>query len=223
MRTFVIGDIHGCLTALETLIESIAIDKSDLVITLGDYIDRGSDSKGVIDYLMDFKKDHRLIHLRGNHEELMELACETKMDRLMWSNVGGLATMLSYDVTNPSDIPAEHWEFFDACQLYYETDSHIFVHGGLQPDIPVEEQDDETLLWLRIDELQAHESGKTIICGHTPQHDHKVLNLGHAICVDTHAYASGWLTCLEVESGDYWQANEAGETRQLKLGKAQEL
>ena len=217
MRTLAIGDIHGCLNALETLVDFVGLQESDLVITLGDYVDRGSDSKGVIDYLIELKKKYNVIHLKGNHEELMELACETRMDRLMWTNVGGLSTMLSYDVTNPSDIPREHWEFFDTCKMYYETDTHIYVHGGLEPEIPLEDQPDEALLWLRIEELQPHMSGKTIICGHTPQHDYRPLDIGYAICIDSHAFADGWLTCLEVETGRYWQADEEGKTRNGQL------
>ena len=99
--------------------------------------------------------------------------------------------------------------------------SHFRARGAL-PDLSMEEQDEETLCGCgAAAELQAHESGKTIslVCN-TPQRDHKVLNLGDAVCVDTHAYADGWLTCLELETGVYWQANELGETRQLQMGKA---
>jgi serine/threonine protein phosphatase 1 len=77
----------------------------------------------------------------------------------------------------------------------------------------MEQQNEDDLLWLRFEQLQAHQSGKTIICGHTPQRDHRPLDLGYAVCIDTHAFLDGWLTCFDVESGDYWQANELGETQ----------
>ena len=220
MRTLVIGDIHGCLDSLKSLIESVELKESDLLITLGDYIDRGENSKGVIDYLIELKKSYNVITLKGNHEELLEQACKTRMDRLVWNNVGGLSTLVSYGITNPNHIPKEHWDFLDECEMYYETDTHIFVHGGLEPDEPVDEQDDEALLWLRVRDVKPHMSGKIIVCGHTPQRNHSILNLSYAICVDTHAYAEGWLSCLEVETGIYWQANEKGEVRQKEIANS---
>ena len=217
MRTFAIGDIHGCSVALRALIEYIGLEEEDTLITLGDYVDRGPDSRGVVQQLIDLKKRCNLVTLKGNHEQIMELSHQSRFDRLMWNNVGGGSTIISYEVDCPNDFPPEHRDFFENCQLYYETPTHIFVHGGLQPDFDMEDQDEDDLLWLRIDDLQAHYSGKIIVCGHTPQRNHKVLDLGYALCIDTHVFSGGWLTCLEVETGKYWQANELGERRECRI------
>lgn len=222
MRTLVIGDIHGCAVALRTLIESVELQGGDTIITLGDYVDRGSDSKGVVQYLIELAQSYNLISLKGNHEQIMELASSSRFDRVMWNQVGGLTTMLSYDIESLDDLPLKHVQFFNNCKLYHETDTHIFVHGGLKPDLNLEDQSEEDLLWIRMDELEAHHSGKIVICGHTPQMDHQILDIGHAICIDTHAYCDGWLTCLEVETGRCWQANEWGEKRESCL-EASEL
>ena len=217
MRTLVIGDIHGCATALKTVVEMVDLQADDTLITLGDYVDRGPDSKAAVDYLISLQDKCKLITLKGNHEQLMEMACETRMDRLMWTNVGGLATLISYGVTNPNDIPQDHWAFYQGCQLYHETETHIFVHGGLIPDVAIEKQDEEALLWLRIEELEAHQSGKIIVCGHTPQEDCKILDIGHAVCIDTHVFDDGCLTCLNVDTGEIWQAAEAGSYTQTEM------
>ena len=119
-----------------------------------------------------------------------------------------------------TDIPQAHWDFLENhLRDYYETDRHLFVHANLYPDLPLDEQPEYVLFWEHIDEwTPPHQSGKTMICGHTSQKTGEVLNLGHAVCIDTSACKGGWLTCLDVETGDYWQANEQGETRTGFLG-----
>lgn len=211
MRTLVIGDIHGCAVALDTLLDFIAIQPEDHIITLGDYIDRGPDSKGVFDRLMQLEEECHYIPLKGNHEQLMELACQSRMDRLMWTQVGGLATLISFDVTAPSEIPQKYWDFIDRCSLVVDSEKHIFVHGGVESGQPLSSQLEEVLLWQRFDEIKPHQSGKMIFCGHTP--DEEIQDKGYAVCVDTYVYADGWLTCMDVVTGEYWQANEYGETR----------
>ncbi|MDB9741515.1 serine/threonine protein phosphatase [Akkermansiaceae bacterium] len=216
MRTLAIGDIHGCLNALKELVEKVNLQPQDTLITLGDYVDRGTHSKGVIDYLIELREKCNLITLQGNHEELMDKAfSESEMDMMMWFNVGGLATMYSYqreaDIPEVPEIPEAHWDFIDACLPYHETDTHIFVHGGLKPEVDIESQELNDLLWLRFDELKAHKSGKIIVCGHTPQRDHKINDKGYAICIDTHVFAGGFLSCLDVDSGEVWQAKESEE------------
>lgn len=220
MRTLAIGDIHGCYTALKTLLEAVDPQPEDTVITLGDYVDRGPDSKGVMDCLMDLEEKCNLIRLKGNHEDLMQKARVSRYDLMMWLNVGGISTLQSYGAASPDEIPEEYWEFIDTCEYYHETETHIFVHGGMLPELELEEQDEEDLLWLRLDDLKPHQSGKIIVCGHTPQRDHKIKDLGHAICIDTHVFLNGYLTCLDIESGNYWQADEQGEMREIVLDGA---
>jgi serine/threonine protein phosphatase 1 len=127
----VIGDIHGCLTALETMFEVVAPSSKDLIVTLGDYVDRGPDSKGVIDYLLEKKQTHNLFHLMGNHEIQMLRALETKQDceRFLSGLCGGRDTLDSYG-GGFEDVPSEHWEFIKSAALYHELDDYILVHAG---------------------------------------------------------------------------------------------
>lgn len=208
-----IGDIHGCRVALETMIKVVQPTAQDTVITLGDYVDRGPDSKGVIDYLLEFRKTHRLVHLKGNHECQMLDARTGKAGYDFWLQdlVGGEQTLESYG-GNFDDIPADHWEFMTSAGVAHEAEKYFFVHAGADPSIPIMSQKPEVAHWKRFYHAEPHESGKIMVCGHTIQSD-LPTNLGHSICLDTCAYGGGWLTGLDVETGKYWQTNEAGESR----------
>jgi serine/threonine protein phosphatase 1 len=214
----VIGDIHGCLTALETMFQVVAPSSKDLIVTLGDYVDRGPDSKGVINYLLEKKQTHNLFHLMGNHEIQMIRALETKQncERFLSGLCGGRDTLDSYGGSF-EDVPSEHWEFIKSAALYHELDDHILVHAGVEADLPVNQQDLETYYYQRFYSQRPHHSGKTVVCGHTIQGD-LPTNLGYAICLDTCAYGGGWLSALDLESGVIWQANEDGKSRRMSLG-----
>ena len=213
-RTFAIGDIHGCLTALQTLMNFVPLRDDDTLITLGDYVDRGPDSKGVLDWLIERHAGGHLIPLRGNHD-LMFLNPDQESGMLdLWLAVGGAETLLSYGSSDDRHVPESHRRFLTSeCRKYYETDTHIFVHATLRSDRPPSQQDDNWLYWEKLRDPVPHCSGKTVICGHTAQKSGWPLNAGHTICIDTWVYGDGWLTCLDVESGDFWQARETGETR----------
>jgi serine/threonine protein phosphatase 1 len=219
MRTLVIGDIHGCLVALDGVLNAVQIQRDDVLITLGDYVDRGSDSKGVIDRLMEIARRQQLIPLLGNHEEMMLDARDDLQAYQYWRLVGGDKTVNSYvGASSPMDmswvprIPESHWSFMtDYCRDWYEAADHLFVHGNVDADRPMTAQDVNVLRWRKFKDVQPHESGKVMVCGHTAQKSGRPANLGHAICIDTHVYGGGWLTCLHVESGRYWQANQRGE------------
>jgi serine/threonine protein phosphatase 1 len=218
MRLLAIGDIHGCFTALSTLEQFVPFTADDLLVTLGDYVNRGPDSRAVLDWLIAREATGKLIALRGNHEIMMLRARDTEQDFRTFLEVGGLATLASYASPEDDDafsaVPAEHWAFLERTRPYYETDSHIFVHANLYPDAELEDQPDFMLYWEKFDAQQGpHESGKIMVCGHTPQRSGVPLNLGHAVCIDTKAHGGLWLTCLDVASGRYWQANQQGETR----------
>ncbi|MGJ8657168.1 MAG: metallophosphoesterase family protein [Akkermansiaceae bacterium] len=216
-RTLAIGDIHGCLDALKTLEEFVGFSENDTIITLGDYIDRGPDSKGVIDWLISGREKYNLITLAGNHELMMEDSKHSAAAHYFWSINGGESTLMSFDCC-VEDVPTNYWQFIKSCELFYETDSHIFVHAGLEPSLAPEDQNPDTLCWLRFGNLKPHDSNKTIICGHTPQKSHIPGILPHAICIDTHAFnPRGYLTCLDVETGDYWQASNQGIKRKKTL------
>lgn len=219
MGTFAIGDIHGCLKALETLIDCVEPSDDDVLVTLGDYVDRGPDAYGVIEYLIALHRRFQLVALRGNHEEMMLNAQYDMVAYELWMCLGGSASVQSYPEQLPSNIPDTHWEFLSqTCKDWHETESHLFVHAHADPDLKMSKQDMKTLHWLGLKAARPHQSGKTIICGHTPQESGYPFDLGHTVCIDTGAYQErGWLTCLDVDTGHLWQANQRGETRQTKL------
>ncbi|MBI1900798.1 MAG: serine/threonine protein phosphatase [Planctomycetia bacterium] len=223
-RVLAIGDIHGCLVALDALLELVRPRPDDLLVAVGDYVDRGPDSRGVIERLLVLEKTGRLVPLLGNHE-LMMLAARDNLDGyLTWVEVGGDQTLASYaepgDVGRIELVPEDHWEFIERrCRPYYETDTHVFVHAALDPAIPLAEQTPYFLYWRKLDPwTSAHSSGKRVICGHTPQPSGLPANLGHTVGIDTWVYGEGWLTCLDVASNEVFQANQRGQARTLKLG-----
>ncbi len=224
MRVLAIGDIHGCLKALDTLLAAVAPRPEDLLITLGDYTDRGPDSRGVLDRMIALHATGRLVALRGNHDEMF---LEARTDPAgMWIAVGGRETMESYDAFCTADgmrlVPEAHWRFLEeSCVDWYETATHFFVHANVYPDLPLDEQPTSMLYWEKLTEPVAHVSGKIMVCGHTRQKSGLPLDLGTAICIDTGVYeAEGWLTCLEVGTGRYWQANQRGQLREGRLERA---
>ncbi|MBK1829475.1 serine/threonine protein phosphatase [Verrucomicrobiaceae bacterium R5-34] len=217
MQRIAIGDIHGCHHALMTMLEQLQPSAEDLIVTLGDYVDRGPDSKSVIDSLLEFQKDHNYVHLMGNHEIQMIRALETRQDRdrFLSEMCGGQDTLDSYGGSF-EDVPEAHWDFMRSAKLYHELENHILVHAGVSSQTPVDQQDQETYYYQRFYSQQPHISGKTVVCGHTIQGD-LPTNLGHAICLDTCAYGGGWLSALDVDSGQIWQTNEQGESRTMTL------
>ncbi len=216
-RTLVIGDVHGCLDALITLAAEVKFSPEDKIIFLGDYVDRGPDSMKVLDWFMEKSQTLNIITLKGNHELMMQNSLSSIYDFQLWVSNGGIQTLESFD-SDLSDVDSAYWDFIDKCPLYHETDDFIFVHAGPSPNEPLDDQGSNTLCWLRFNELKAHHSNKIIICGHTPQCTHIPAVLPHAVCIDTHAFNSkGYLTCLEVNTGEYWQANQADETRSNKI------
>ena len=225
MRHIAIGDIHGCFDALMTLVERIPITDDDIVVTLGDQIDRGPKSRETIDWLIARHAVGSLIPLKGNHE-IMMLEAGAGIDGALadWRLCGGEATLRSYAHGNGRvalrDVPADHWAFVRVtCRDYYETDSHFFVHASACADTPLAEQPEHMLFWEKFhNRPRPHLSGKRMICGHTPQRDGRPLDIGHAICIDTGAYKDGgWLSALDVASGEYWQANQARGFRTGRL------
>jgi serine/threonine protein phosphatase 1 len=224
MRTLAIGDIHGCLRALDTLLDQVSPTRDDRIVTLGDYVDRGPDSRGVLDRLLDLQATGQLIPLRGNHDEMMVNARD-HFDHSMWLACGGKQTLASYGISDLEDIPEEHWAFLEeTCRNWYETDRHFFVHANAYPDIPLPEQPLYMLLWEKLLWPCCHESGKVMICGHTVQAGGRPIHLGTTICLDTGVYHPfGWLTCLDVVSGKYWQANQQGEHRSDWLQESDEV
>jgi serine/threonine protein phosphatase 1 len=142
-----------------------------------------------------------------------------------WLGFGGEATMVSYHAFTMSGIPREHWEFIEQiARPWAELENEFFVHATVKPDLPLADQDDVSIYWdaFRTD-LGPHCSGKRMVCGHTAQKSGLPLDIGHAVCIDTKVYSpTGWLTALDLETGDYWQANQAGRTRRSSLAELTE-
>jgi serine/threonine protein phosphatase 1 len=232
-RTIAIGDVHGCSKALAALLEAVRPTALDTLVTLGDYIDRGPDSRLVLDQLIDLRQRCQLVPLLGNHEEMLLAALKDRTMLRCWLSCGGLEMLSSYgfriEEAPPwrrwdEAIPREHWSFLAHCRNYHETATHLFVHGGCDPNLPMDQQPAEVLRWQFTDPLSArpHASGKIIVCGHTPQRSGEILDLGFLICIDTGCHAGKWLTALDVHSGQWWQANQRGEVRQGRLDIARD-
>lgn len=215
-RTIAIGDIHGCSTALAALLQVIDPQPTDTIITLGDYVDRGIDSRGALDQLIALAGRCQLVPLLGNHDEMMLHARDSNSDLQFWLNCGGDAALDSYGATGQlSLIPGAHFHFLEKCLLYFETAKHFFVHANYKPDVPLDRQDDETMRWLSLRDFVPgpHRSGKIAVLGHTPQPD--VLDLGHLIGLDTGCCNGGWLTALDIASRQKWQVDVRGGLRAL--------
>jgi serine/threonine protein phosphatase 1 len=222
MRTLAVGDIHGCSAALDALLAVVQPTPADLLVFLGDYVDRGPDSRGVIDRLIALRQSHRVVCLRGNHELMMTEARRDKGELRNWLAVGGVQTMNSYTEAGWratfDNVPAEHWDFLEEGLFdFFETDTHIFVHANLDASTPLADQTDMDLFWEFLDGPVRHESGKIMVCGHSTQRNGLPKAWPTTYCLDTGAYAGGWLTCLDVTSQKYWQSNNNGQTRTADL------
>ena len=221
MATYAIGDIHGNLTCLTAIIDSIKPDKNDTIVFLGDYVDRGLFSKQVIETIIDLKSKTNVVTLRGNHE-IMMLASKHDYDCFnQWMGYGGFDTVASYESSFEfknwhKQVPESHWEFLKNTTPYFENEKYIFVHASVDGEKEMDEQLDEFLFWKSFDSITAHNSGKKVICGHTSQKDGEIKSNNFAICIDTWSLMM-WLTCLNVDTLEYTKANVQGETKAGKL------
>jgi calcineurin-like phosphoesterase family protein len=217
-RTIAIGDFHGCSAALDALLEAIRPRPEDCIVTLGDYINRGPDSRGVIERLIELKDRCRLVPLLGNHEEMLFEAIAESYPLDYFLGVGGDATLDSYGRSRVlSHFPDAHLRFLKTCLDYHETTSHIFVHASYEFDLPMEEQTPPILRWEALGNSvpEPHVSGKTVIAGHNSQMNGEILDLGHVKVIDTYCYGGGWLTALDVQTEEVWQADREGNMRRL--------
>ncbi|MCJ8192020.1 metallophosphoesterase family protein [Sphingomicrobium aestuariivivum] len=214
-RIYAIGDVHGCAKPLDKLLGRIADDlrghkgKSTLVF-LGDYIDRGPDSAGVIERLVGGDLPGTNAHfLLGNHEAAMLEAAEGKA--LGWLAYGGIQTMESYGVTKrdlfnvPSikkliaeHVPDAHLDFFRSLKTHKQIGDYLFVHAGIRPGVPIEKQKKRDLVWIREEFLSSKaDHGVRVVHGHTVTE--KPQKKKNRIAIDTGCYASGRLTAVRLE------------------------
>ncbi|WP_165071611.1 metallophosphoesterase family protein [Paludisphaera rhizosphaerae] len=212
-RTIAVGDVHGCSKALNALIDEIRPTRDDLIVTLGDYVNRGPNSRGVLDSLADLKRRCRLVSILGNHDEML-LQARTGLPAAAATAPDGRRPARDWG-RELRKLRPENLAFLDACVSYFETDSHIFVHAAYDPARPMDRQPESLLRWysLRNGVPRPHYSGKTVVAGHTSQKNGKILNLGHIVCIDTYCHGGGWLTALDVHTGHAWQADRGGRLR----------
>jgi serine/threonine protein phosphatase 1 len=207
---YAIGDLHGHLDALERLMDRISPDLSrDQLIFMGDYIDRGPHSRGVVDYVLRLKNSappEKVVCLKGNHEAMF-LNFLLDIDKELFLFNGGFSTLRDYWGEDWQELenlvlPPDHARFYRELKLYYETPDYIFVHGGLRPGVPLAEQEEEDLLWIRGDFIAAMDDfGRKVIFGHTPFR--QPLILPNKIGIDTGAVYGNLLTCLKLPQEEF--------------------
>lgn len=170
-----IGDIHGCRASLDALFNKLVGYKDRTFIFIGDYIDRGPDSKGVVDLLLELQKSLDIIFLRGNHEQMLLDAIDHDK-RMLWLSNGGKETLKSYGASAlEMNFPEAHMRFYRDTRMFYNANDYFFVHAGLRPDKTItestqNEQDTQEMLWER-SHLNALETKweKPVVFGHTPR------------------------------------------------------
>ncbi len=236
MRVYAVGDVHGRLDLLEDLVgrikddvEDSARDKQIKIIFLGDYVDRGMDSRGVLDLLIANPfPDYETIYLKGNHEQAILDFLREPSFGTTWKYYGGLETLHSYGLTDalaattPEDfedvaeefrsiLPAEHLKFLSNLPARETVGDFCFVHAGFRPGIPLDRQVEEDMLWIRDSFLSSkHDFGKVIVHGHTPTEAPVLAR--NRIGIDTGAYMTGVLTALVLE-GDEYRFLQTGEAK----------
>ena len=218
-RLYVIGDVHGRLDLLDRVIGAIERDVAEhgdkaLTVTLGDYIDRGPHSRGVIERLARNPFPTSYAALRGNHETLLTSFLADPAIGQHWRKLGGLETMASFGVPVQqmmlgrnfeeaaerlaAALTAEHVGFLDSLKLSLTVGRYFLCHAGVRPGVPLERQKEEDLLWIRDEFLgSAADFGKVVVHGHTPVAAPEVLK--NRINIDTGAFATGRLTCIVLE------------------------
>jgi serine/threonine protein phosphatase 1 len=217
LRVYAIGDVHGCLDRLVALHWAIAADLAarpvaeSVLIHLGDYVDRGPDSAGVIELLTGTIAPPvtRRIELVGNHEMMMLAALSGDLRAAeSWLENGGGNTLESYRVPPDvapaawaADIPLAHQQWIKTRELMHRESGYLFVHAGIRPGRPVARQRAEDLLWIREPFLSSTDPHPLVVVhGHTPSRDPQVL--ANRIGIDTGAVMGGQLTCVILEQND---------------------
>ncbi len=172
MATYIIGDIHGCNRTLNALIQQLAITSSDKVVFLGDLIDRGPDSKGVVDTVWALQADGvEVVCLRGNHEQMLIDGLTNASWQISWLRNGGAETLASFGIEELSDMPEAYVHFFEETRLWYEVGDYLCVHAGLNFAAKDPLADSFSILWIRewYQDISYKWLGKRIILhGHTP-------------------------------------------------------
>lgn len=224
MRQFAISDIHGCLRSFEALLDKIGLNQEDELYLLGDYIDRGPDSKGVIDRVLALQEQGYTIHgLIGNHELMMVFGADDKSWNKTWLFNGGKATLESFDVKAAREIPVRYFEFILGLSYYFEVDNYLLVHAGLNFEEKAPLQDQDSMLWIRdwYDHIDRDWlDGRVIVHGHTPVprdiprqqlerlDEHPVLDIDCGCVFDKAADDVGYLCAFDMTNQElHFQKN----------------
>jgi serine/threonine protein phosphatase 1 len=225
-KLIAIGDIHGKLYKLQSLFDKLSINQTDTLVFLGDYIDRGENSKGVIEYLIDLSKHYNCVFLKGNHESFFLDSYKRVFGSSAWTSDGssgapkifqswmlngGRECLRSYNAQAVSegylyralqDMDDQHGSFFNGLRLTYETDKYIFVHGYLSHEQDVEDQEEFLCLWGRYGDIWPHKSGKIVVCGHTTHS--KPVDDKFRICIDTGSFTdTGYISALVIDENGH--------------------
>jgi serine/threonine protein phosphatase 1 len=219
-RVYAAGDIHGRIDLLLDLIARIDDDmqrrpiEQVFEIYLGDYIDRGADSCGVINVLVERSSTRQLVCLRGNHEAMLETFLRDPASLRDWAPTGALATLASYGVSlTPKKtaedlhrrlwavLPPAHQLFLQHLRDHFICGDFLFVHAGIRPGVPVEQQSVGDMHWIRNDFLEStRDHGYRIVHGHTPVRHPDIRK--NRINIDTGAWRTGVLTCIAIEGAN---------------------
>lgn len=218
MRQLVIGDIHGCLPTFEALLEQIALTKNDELYLLGDYIDRGKDSKGVLDSILSLRNQGFKVHcLRGNHEDMtIESIINDRANATVeWKDA---AFMKSFGINRMAQIDDRYLEFLESLDYYFEVGNYILVHAGLNFKVENPLSDFDAMLWIRNWHNMIDKDwlvARVIVHGHTPvkvKETEKMLQSLDSfpvVNIDTGAVFGTSLTCLELNTHKlYTQKNK---------------
>ncbi|HUD85138.1 MAG TPA: metallophosphoesterase family protein [Xanthobacteraceae bacterium] len=198
--TYAVGDIHGSQDKLKSLIagcEEHAAGRPMTFVFLGDYIDRGPESAGVIRLMMSLQLElqERVVALKGNHEAWALSLLDGTMPVSGWLRNGGAATLASYGVKAIGDLPRAHLDWMRSLRLSYDDGRRFFVHAGVDPEKPLDAQDEQDLLWIRLPFLtDERDYGRLIVHGHTPLEDGAPELRGNRLNLDTAAAFGGPLT-----------------------------
>ena len=217
MLTYAIGDVHGCLDLLLELLDRVEADaagRARRLVFLGDYIDRGPDSAGVIRTWRGLQeKSSEVVCLKGNHEDLyLKSLADPDMLR-NWIYNGGDAMLVSFRVNDPAEVPSDITAWIASCPARFEDERRIFVHAGLRPRLPPEAQREHDLLWIRHEFLEGdHDFGKFVVHGHTPQRIGRPDLRPFRVNLDTAAVYGGRLTAARFSDA------QAGPEAFLQVG-----
>jgi serine/threonine protein phosphatase 1 len=206
--TYTIGDIHGHLDKLTELVRGCnddAAGHSMRFVFLGDYVDRGPDSQGAVQFLLDIQRAHpgRDVFLKGNHEDLLVAAADSEFFEERWLSNGGNETLESYRLTRAADLPVDHVNWLRRLPPFFDDGYRFFVHAGVHPDRPLNRQDEDDLLWIRNPFLTSEKDyGRLIVHGHSPVTGGHPDLRANRLNLDTGAAFGGPLTAAVFDSDE---------------------